>query len=129
MEKKKKKKKKVSCKLEEATAPQSELTPVQADFKCRIDGLKKKYSSLIFHHSDSISGVPKDETYLNPYLTDLAIEKGLILDFSLPQNKVKVPTMFVTESIKDSDCKSKGTFKITGVIGAEVTEKKKLVFH
>ena len=121
-----KEEKKVSCKLQEATAPQSEFTPVQADFKCRIDGLKKKYSSLIFHHSDSISGVPKDETYLNPYLTDLAIEKGLILDFSLPQNKVKVPTMFVTESIKDSDCKSKGTFKITGVIGAEVTEKKKV---
>ena len=64
--------------------------------------------------------------YLNIDLTYLAILKGLILDFSLPENKVKVPTMFDTESIVDLDCESQGTFKITGTIGAEVTEMKKV---
>ena len=117
---------KVTCELEEATAPQSEFTPVQADYKCKIEGLTEEYSSLIFHRSDYIVGIPTDEMYLNIYLTYLAILKGLILDFSLPENKVKVPTMFDTESIVDLDCESQGTFKITGTIGAEVTEMKKV---
>jgi len=125
-EEKEKEERKITCTLEEPADPQSELNPVQADFKCVIDGLKEKYSSLIFIRSDSIVGVPTDEIYLNPYLTYLEIQKGTILDFSLPQNKVKVPTMFATESIVDSDCESQGTFKITGKIGAEFTEMKEV---
>ena len=123
--KKEKKEKKVTCSLEEATNP-TKFAPVQADFKCKIDGLKEKYSSLEFHRSDFIAGVPKEEVYLNPYLTYLAILKGIILDYSLPKNKKKVPSVFVTESIKDSNCETKGTFKINGVIGAEITEMKKV---
>ena len=121
-----KEERKVTCALEKETAPPSEFIPVQANFKCKIDGLKEQYSSLMFHHSDFIAGVPTEEVYLNPYLTYLEILKGNILDFSLPDNQVKVPTMFVTESIQDSDCESEGTFKINGVIGAEVTEMKKV---
>ena len=121
-----KEERKVTCALEKETAPPSEFIPVQANFKCKIDGLKEQYSSLMFHHSDFIAGVPTEEVYLNPYLTYLEILKGNILDFSLPENQVKVPTMFVTESIQDSDCESEGTFKINGVIGAEVTEMKKV---
>ena len=80
----------------------------------------------MFLHSDFIAGVPTEEVYLNPYLTYLEILKGNILDYSLPENKVKVPSMFITESIQDLNCESKGTFKINGVIGDEVTEMKKV---
>ena len=76
---KEKEERKVACSLEEPTVPNQHF-PVQADFKCRIKGLKEQYSSLVFHHSDFISGVPKEEIYLNPYLTYLGILKEIILE-------------------------------------------------
>ena len=72
----------VKCVAEENVAP-TVWFPVQAPFKCSITGLNKQYHTFKFSSSEFISGVPFDNpTLLDPVLTNEAIQKGEILDYS-----------------------------------------------
>ena len=115
------------CKPEEAVKP-SPGKPMQSPFKCEIKGLEgKKFHTFNFFSSEFISGVPfENKILLDPVLTAEAIKNGTVEDCSLPEVKDKVPTMFVIESIDGTSCESKGTFKIVGKLGAEITEETKL---
>ncbi|MBR4496345.1 MAG: hypothetical protein IKP12_04370, partial [Acholeplasmatales bacterium] len=119
---------KAKCKIEKTIEPSSFGSPIQAPFKCRIEGLEKKYHTFKFFSSDFISGIPFDnEVLLDPILTDNAIKEGIILNYTLDENKDKVPTTFITQSIDGSSCGSEGTFKIIGnVTGHPINKNVKL---
>ena len=116
------------CVIEEDVDPGSFWSPIQAPFKCKIEGLKQKYHTFKFFSSDFISGIPFDnEVLLDPILTDNAIKEGIILNYTLDENKDKVPTTFITQSIDGSSCDSEGTFKIIGnVAGHPINKNAKL---
>ena len=113
----------VKCVAEEDADPTAWL-PVQAAFKCTIDGLENQYHTFKFSSSEFIAGIPYDNpTLLDPVLTNEAIQKGEILDYSLDENKEKVPNMLVVDSIDTSLSESEGTFKIIGKMGGDVQEE------
>ena len=113
----------VKCVAEENVVP-TEWLPMQAPFKCTITGLKKQYHTFKFSSSECISGIPFNEpTLLDPMLTNEAIEKGEILDYSLEENKKKVPNALIIDSIDTSLSESEGTFKILGKMGGDVQEE------
>ena len=115
---------KAKCVAEEAADPSSEWSPVQAPFKCTITGLTKEYKTLKFSSSDFIAGVPFDnKILLDPVLTADAIKKGTLLDYSLDENKGKVPNMLIIDSIDTSLSESEGTFNIIGKMGGDITEE------
>ena len=88
----------------ETTVETFEGYSIQADFKCTLTGLEKKYYSLRFNHSDFISGIPNDEILLNPALTEEAIKLGEMLDYSLQENKGEdqMPSSFISLNINDN---------------------------
>ena len=110
---------KVTCELQEQVEESLYLT--QADFKCSLGGLTEQYSSLIFSHSEYISGVPDDEISLNPVLTDSAIKEGKLIDYSLPENKVKIRPIIYVSRFDGSSCEEEGTFKIIGISYGVIT--------
>ena len=63
------------------------------------------------------------KTLLDPVKTAEAIEKKEIIDFSLPENKEKVPVLFTPDSIDGSTCSEKGEFTIEGSVDAEIEKK------
>ena len=52
------------------------------------------YSSFKISSSDDLTGLPDNEILLDPEKTRIAIENGELDDFSLPENKNKVPILF-----------------------------------
>ncbi|MBQ1851803.1 MAG: hypothetical protein II138_04980, partial [Paludibacteraceae bacterium] len=84
-------------------------------------------NSFEFQSSEFIAGVPYDDpTLLNPILTDEAIKKGIILDFSLPENQQKTPNPIIIESFEGSSCGEKGTYTIKAKLGQTNNKKTKL---
>ena len=53
-------------------------------------------------------------------LTNEAIKKGIILDYSLDVNKVKVLNMPTIQSIDTLSCSNGGTFKILAKMGRDI---------
>ena len=115
--------KKSICKLENDTNV-AEGDSAQADFKCTIEDLEpdKEYYSLRFNSSDDVTGVPDDETLLDPILTKNSIEKKQILDYSIEENKSpeNIPATFIPDSIEKSTCDSNGIFLIKGSLSKKI---------
>jgi hypothetical protein len=109
-----------TCTLGEDVNPQD--GQAQADFNCELDEFDstKTYKSFELSHTDYVAGVPEDKTLLDPVKTAEAIEKGLLLDFSVEENKSKVPIIFTPSSIEESTCSQDGVFKITGTTNTEI---------
>ena len=120
--------KEVKCSVSEVITPLSLWIPAFAPFECKIEGLEKEYVTFEFQSSEFIAGVPYDDpTLLNPILTDEAIKKGIILDFSLPENQKETPNPIIIESFEGSSCGEKGTYTIKAKLGQ--TNKKKTKLH
>jgi len=70
-----------------------------------FSGLKEEYYSLRLNSFDNISGIPDDETLLNPVLTAEEIERGELLDYSLSENKFqdKIPSTFKSQAVKEEN--------------------------
>ena len=110
------------CKLEEDVLP-PEGQSAQGDFKCSIADLEEeKYYSIRLNSSDDITGIPTDETLLDPVLTQEAIEKNQLLDYSDIENKKadKIPATFTPESIDKASCEADGKFLIKGSLSKAV---------
>ena len=112
-----------TCTLGEEVNPQD--GQAQADFNCELDGFDstKTYKSFVLCHTDYVSGIPEEKILLDPVKTAEAIEKGLLLDFSVEENKSKVPIIFTPSSIEESSCSEDGVFKITGTTNTEIKTK------
>ena len=82
-----------------------------------------------FNSSDSISGIPEDETLLDPVLTAESVSKKELLDFSLEENQKenKIPATFTTTGTKEESCKTDGKFIITGALNKEVGNDVKFI--
>ena len=87
------------CILNESITLEGEQT--QADFECNITGLNEtqEYKSFKLYDSKDIAGIPEDEILLDPVKTEEAIKDGILLDYSLEENKNKFPIYFNTETI------------------------------
>jgi len=114
----------VKCSLESDISA-SEGQSTQGDFKCTLSGLEEEYYSLRLNSSDYISGIPKDEILLNPVLTAEAIERGELLDYSLSENKDKIPSTFKSKAVKEENCKTEGKLTIEGKLSKGVKNELK----
>ena len=71
----------------------------QGEFRCELSGLKDgPYYSLRLNTSNDIAGFPDDEVVLDPKLTEEAISKNQVLDYSIKENQSadKIPSTFTT---------------------------------
>ena len=119
--------KEVKCSVSEVITPLSLWIPAFAPFECKIEGLEKEYVTFEFQSSEFIAGVPYDDpTLLNPILTDEAIKKGIILDFSLPENQKETPNPIIIEYFEVPSCEEKGTYTIKAKLGQTNNKKTKL---
>ena len=84
----------------------------RATFSCSIDNIEGDFYSLRYNSSDSVCGVPDDETSLDPVLTQ---------KYKNTEETKILPT-FIYESINHSTCKSTGTFTIKGKITEKIEE-------
>ena len=108
------------CTLEEDVDPKD--GQAQADFKCKIANLDKtkEYKSFELSSSEFLAGIPDDKTLLDPVKTAQAVKLGSILDFSIPENKLKLPVIFKPKSINGDECSEEGKFKIVGATDKEI---------
>ena len=108
------------CYLEKDVVIESEMK--QANFNCNIENLEggKEYTSFVLHSSDDIKGIPDDSVLLNPVLTEAAIAKGTLPDYSQEDAANSIPAEFTSNSIDSSDCSSAGKFKINGTFKSEL---------
>ena len=86
-----------TCTLDNAVNPTD--GQIQADFSCQLNGLTGTYTSFILSYSDNVAGIPKEEILLNPIKTNEAITGGYLLDYSVEENKGKLPSIFTPSSI------------------------------
>ena len=107
------------CSLDKDADPANKRA--QADFSCRISNLKENqiYLSFEIYGSEAIAGIPGDKTLLDPIKTAQAIKDGKLLDYSLDENKEKLPIFFKTESIV-GNYTEEGQFKIIGSVDEKV---------
>ena len=89
----------VKCILNEPVTLEGEQA--QDDFECNITGLNEaqEYKSFKLYDSENIAGIPEDEILLNPVKIEETIKNGTLLDYSLEENKNKLPIYFDTETI------------------------------
>ena len=106
----------------------------QGDFNCEValeSNEKVAVENLtISTDNENIGGcseLTKEE--LSPYLTDEAIKKssdtklGLVLDYSLEENKEIIPPTFKISNMNFNKCEKKGKIKIEGTFSSEITEE------
>ena len=115
----------INCTLEEDVNVDS--SPAQARFKCYIEGLEKKYHTIRFSSSDDISGVPDNETLLDPKLTDEAIKIGTVPNYTQPEKQKEVPALITLKDIITDTCESEGTYIIKANATENITEKIELI--
>jgi len=108
----------VTCTLPDAVTLASGQVSVQAAYKCTISGIDNigQYTSLRLNRSDDITGIPEDETLLNPVLTDQAIKNGEIKNCTADAS---VPPTFVNPTIEQANCLTDGKFIIKGSLSEE----------
>ena len=73
----------------------------QPDFNSEIEDFDKtkEYESFELYNSEDIAGIPEYEILINPVKTEEAIKNGTLFDYSLEENKNKLPIFFTVESI------------------------------
>ena len=114
------------CTLKEAVTVTG--SPVQGDFECEValeSGEKAETKDLsLSPNNDNIGGcVELTPEELSPSATDEAIKNGEISDFSLPENKNKVPPSFTISTMNFAKCASKGKIKVEGEFSEEIKEE------
>ena len=112
---------KALCTLDKDVDPANKQA--QTDFSCSISNLNENqnYQSFEIYASEEIAGIPTDKTLLDPIKTAQAIRDGKLLDYSLEENKEKLPIFFKTESIV-GNYTEKGQFKILGSVEEKIEE-------
>ena len=108
------------CYLNEDVVVENEMK--QATFNCNIENINKEYSSFVLNSSDDIMGIPDDDVLLNPLLTDAAISKSQLPDYSSKKAAENVPAEFNSDSIDGSGCSTSGKFKINGTFKSELKD-------
>ena len=97
--------------------------PVQGDFSCVIENLKdneiKDIDSFVLKKSKYFAGIPKDNIFLNPKLTEQYIALGLLNDYSNAEIKEEKIPSFNSTSINASNCEN-GEFIIKGVLTSDL---------
>ena len=121
-------KKVAKCTLKEAVTVTG--APVQGDFECKVDlepeeKEKAKPEDLsLSPNNDKIGGCSElTPEELNPSATKIAIEEGLILDFSVAENKKKVPPSFTISKMNFKKCGKKGKIKVEGEFSEAIEEE------
>ena len=111
----------IPCSLLKDVSP-AEGQTLQGNFRCSKSELDEEYYSLRLNNSDFISGIPEDETLLDPVLTAESISKQEIIDYSLEENQKesKIPATFTSTVTKEESCKTEGKFIIIGTLNKEV---------
>ena len=126
--------KEANCTLREAVTTSE--TPVQGDFDCVVSLESNETVApenlTISTNNDDIGGcseLTKEEA--SPKLTDDAIEEtknkpdlGKVIDFSLPENKIKTPSTFEVTAMNLDKCEKKGKIKVTGKFTEDIKEEK-----
>ena len=110
------------CVIQEVASPEEGQT-VQANFKCTIEGLEKDYYSLRVNSSYYVNDIPENEILLDPKLTEEAIGRGELLDYSLEKNKGqdKIPSVFTVKNVEEISCSSKGQIIFGGTLSKTVS--------
>ena len=106
----------------------------QGDFDCEValeSNEKVATENLtISTDNENIGGcseLTKEEA--SPHLTDEAIKNssdtklGLVLDYSLEENKEVIPPIFKISNMNFNKCEKKGKIKIEGTFSSEITEE------
>ena len=70
--------------------------------------------------SDEISGIPSDPDLIDPALTDILIEKGLITDYSIEENLNILLPLFNTLDLNYSLCKQNGSIYFKGTTTSSI---------
>ena len=114
------------CTLKEAVTVTG--SPVQGDFECEValeSGEKAETKDLSLSPNNGNIGGCAELTpeELSPSATDEAIKNGEISDFSLPENKNKVPPSFIISTMNFAKCASKGKIKVEGEFSEEIKEE------
>ena len=110
--------KEVECALENDVSLEDAETVKQGNFKCNLEGIDEtqEYTSLRLNSTDDITGVPEDETLLNPVLTEEAIKNNQIKNCS---EDASIPPTFYFDSIEKDNCAQNGQFLIKGSLSEE----------
>ena len=114
----------------------------QGNFNCEVTLENEEYKNLNLSDPNSIIVSPDNEAIsgcseLNkeessPKATDDAIENSKnenselakVIDFSLQENKNKIPPVFeINDIIELNKCKSKGKFKLKGKVSSDIDEE------
>ena len=97
----------------------------QADFSCEISWFNtpKDITSFVLSHSDYVTGIPYEEILFDPVKADEAIKDKILLDYSVDDNKIKLPPLFIPSAIDGNNCEEKGEFKITTNDSIEIGNK------
>ena len=111
-----------TCTLQDDADPGSKgLAP--ANFKCSIKEFTGgPYKSFRFLSSPFISGIPLDETLLNPLLTAMAIANGLLVDCS---TNPPIPSTFTLTSLNQDTCATDGKLTMEGEFSDTTTSPTK----
>ena len=111
-----------TCTLQDDADPGSKgLAP--ANFKCSIKGFTGgPYKSFRFFSSLYVSGIPLDETLLNPLLTAMAIANGLLVDCS---TNPPIPSTFTLTSLNQDTCATDGKLTMEGEFSDTTTSPTK----
>ena len=117
-----------TCTIDQLVDPDGKQT--QADFSCKIPDLDetKTYEYFELYDSEDIAGIPDEEVLLNPVKTQEAIDAGTLTEYSLEENKNKLPIYFQTESI-NGVVSEEGEFTNVGTVVQEITEEIKFTLH
>ena len=110
--------KEVECTLQDDVSLEDTESAKQGSFQCKLEGIDEtqEYTSLRLNSTDNITGVPEDETLLNPVLTEEAIKNNEIKDCS---KDASIPPTFYFDSIEKDDCAQSGQFLIKGSLSEE----------
>jgi hypothetical protein len=105
-----------SCTLSAEITGASETVQVPADFDCSVADVPnaEEFVGLELSSCEEINGIPEDLNMTNPATIDSLIEIGEIPDFTLEENKAKIPPTFKPSSFGSVGCKSSGVFSIKG---------------
>ena len=114
-----------NCTIDKNETGDNSMGQVQVDYNCSIFDLDEKnnYTSLVFNSSEEINSIPENKTLLDPVETEKAINKSIIIDYSIPEKKnLTVRFKPRPKPINATICSEKGEFKIVGDIDRNITE-------
>ena len=128
-----------TCTLRETVSP-SDGEPIQGDFDCEISLSDEERENMgdnldlkVSPDNDDIGGCAAlSEQERSPRLTDLAIMEsegkpeeslGKVLNFSIAENKEKIPPLFEVTSFNLTDCESTGKFIVIGKFSEDISEE------